>query len=223
MLGAGEIHHRDGPHAEVGAHRVGDDTIAREAGSRLVQERIIQRPETRVRQGELEAGASRATTDALRGGRRARDVRDGDAKRQIARGWLGESCVDDGDATTQVGGEVHGRQRRTAPRLEVDGLPDPARLSVPLLSLELERVWTVVDAQDDALRRARSRTSRKLDREGDVASLVLTDLRAVQPHGGAPVRRADDEKHSTPPPLLWDRDRARVPPDLRAVRNAGKR
>jgi hypothetical protein len=47
---------------------------------------------------------------------------------------------------------VHVLERRRAARLEVDRLPRAARLPVPLLALELERMVGVVDAQDEPLR-----------------------------------------------------------------------
>ena len=115
------------------------------------------------------------------------------------------------------------RERSAAARLEIHRLPDAARLSVPLLPLELERVRAVVDADRDALRRTVARARRELDGERNVPALVLADLGTVEPDGGAPIGCADDQVDAPSAPALGDGDGTSIPADLRAVGHAGRR
>ena len=80
--------------------------------------------------------------------------------------------------------DVHRR-----PRLEVDGLPEAARLAVALLALELERVRRVVHAEDEPLVPARLRGLRQLQLERRVAALVASDRLPVEPAGSSSSRR----------------------------------
>src|SRR5712664_2301075 len=117
--------------------------------------------------------------------------------------------------------EVHEFQGIAAPCLEVHRLPHAPRVSVPLLSLELEGVGRVVHADDEPRSFAGTRAC-QLEGEWGVATLVLAQLVAIEPCGGAPVRRPEHEKHTAASPRLWHGDVAGVPPDVAAIGNPGE-
>jgi len=111
-------------------------------------------------------------------------------RRQCAWRGLEQAHVhtDPGEIGTRC--EVHELQRIAAARLEVDRLPHAPRFAVALLALELEGVGGVVDADDELLARAEPRVL-QLERKRSVAALVVAQLLAIEPRGGAPVRRAE--------------------------------
>src|SRR5688572_10250177 len=80
--------------------------------------------------------------------------------------------------------EVHrGEWCRTA-RFQVYGLPDTACFAIPLLTLELEGVLRVVDADDEALRHSRACQCGELERKRRVSALMLAEPTPVEPRGG---------------------------------------
>ena len=80
----------------------------------------------------------------------------------------------------------------------------------------------VVDADHEPVRRARPQL-RQLEGEWRVAALMLAQLPAIEPRGGAPVGSAEHQEDALPPPCVGDGHRARVPTDVRAVRDTGER
>ena len=158
MVRAGQVHDRDLAHAEVGVDDVRPRPRPGQARLDLVEERILR---------ATTGAASGIATSNRDAGLAPRDrgapppatppVRERQAQRQV----LGRRPRAGGpppspSPASMSGVKCSGGQRRRAARLEVRRLPDAARVAVALLAFELERAVRVVDAEGQALRRART-------------------------------------------------------------------
>jgi hypothetical protein len=222
MVGAGEVDHRDLAHAEVRLHDVRRRPGAAHARLDLVEERVVQGPEPGLGDGDVELDAALAPRDLPFHRGHAASL-----ERQAQREVLGRRFAQPGVhghlLRVDVGRELKVAEHGAPARLQVGRLPDAAGVAVALLALELERAVHVVHAEDQALRRARTRVRRQLELERRVAALVLAELLSVEPGGGVPVGGADDQEHAPSLPGRGDLDRARVPADLRLVGDARQR
>ena len=218
----------DLPEAEVRLHAV-LGPARRERQGRVVQEGVLERPQARA----FPEGQGQAGLAAPDGHERLRlRLREGG----VARAAVGDLQLHD-RPLGRGGGEPHarlhplqGRVRVELERLhvdgraglEVDGLPQPARLAVALLALELEGVRRVVHPQDEPLLPPGLRGLRELQVEGRVAPLVRADRLAVEPPARPPVGGPDHEEDPLALPALRHPHRARVPRDVGLVADPGQ-
>ncbi len=220
MVGPRQVDHGDGAQTEVAPDPIFHHAVTGHRRRHLVQERIVQRPPTGVRQRHLQVRRRAPSGDAHRLLRLPRPIGEGEAHREVARRRLAQSHIDTDAGEISTRCEVHRFQRSAATRLEVHRLPHPARLSVPLLPLELERMRRVVHAHGQSVRPRGTCGAGHLEREWRVATLMRADRHTVDPRRGAPVGGAEHHEDASPAPRGRDVDGARVPPDVGAVGNA---
>src|ERR1043166_944017 len=106
----------------------------------------------RVVQRHIDVRGPCTAFDPLRNRDLSRDVREAEPQHEVARRGLEQPHVHSDAGEISLWRKVHGVDRVSTARLEIDGLPHSARLTVPLLALELERMIAVVHTDDETLR-----------------------------------------------------------------------
>ena len=226
IVRAGQLAHAHLAHAEVGVDGV-RHALAEEHAAHLVEIGVVEVPKADRLERNLD--------QRLRlSGRERRDGRFGAVRRledelhreRLLRGRA-ERHLGRHAAGVDVGREVDRVEVRLAAGLEVDGLPDAARVAVALLAVEAPVVardlgGDVPHAQRELLRLAPLDERRELELERRVAAGMLAELRVAEPAGRVVVARAHDEEHALPLPRGGHRDVAAVPADVRLVLHAGR-
>src|SRR5436189_80603 len=208
-----------------GPHQLGTSAmISKEAAAAythvdLVEEGIVERPAPSLGQWDVEVRRPRPARDRMGHDRSTRAIREGEPQGEGTRGRVVQAHVHADTGEVGARREMHELQRVGAPCFEIHGLPHAPRFSVALFPLRLERIRSVVHADDELLAFAEPRVL-QLERKRGVAALVLAQLLAVEPRGGAPVRRTEHEKHPSPAPGLRNGDIAGIRSDVPAIRNA---
>ena len=160
----------------------------RERERRVVEVGVLERPQARARperQRETRlasAGGERPGAPRRTSGSPAGPV----GTRSSSAAPAGAGSLSRTRSSTRFSADARVELERVhverGPRLQVDRLPQAARLAVPLLALQLEGVRRVVHAQDQPLLLPGLRELRELELEGRVAALVRADrLPSSQP------------------------------------------
>ena len=147
-----QIDHRNRAHPEIRLDAILDQPSRIHAHGDIVQEWVVERPATRIGQRDLEVGGARPARDVGRHGRLARPVVERDAEGERARRGFEQSGVNPYTIERAPRREMHRDKRRTAPRFQIDRLPDSPRGTVSLLAFELEWMRRVVNPQHQVMR-----------------------------------------------------------------------
>ena len=224
---AGYRAHADLPHAEVGVHGV-RHAFAEQHAAHLVEIGVVEVPETHVVKRDFDPRLRLTWGKGHDGGFRAVGrLEDNLRRKRLLRGRA-ERHLSEHAAVVDVRREVDCLKVRLAARLEVNRLPDAARVAVALLAVETpvlarEVGGNIPCTERDLLRLAPLDERCELELERRVAARMFAELRAVEPAGGIVVARADDEEHALSLPSGGHRDVAAVPADVRLVLHAGRR
>ena len=86
-------------------------------------------------------------------------------------------------------------QEDLRPRFQVNGLPDAARVAVPLLPLEFEAARRIIYAQHQPLLMGGLEEGCQIKLKWGVSTAMKAKRLAIQPSLGLPIARAEHQEH----------------------------
>ena len=199
------------PRADLAKAEIGRHDVVVQRQRDVVEVGVVQIPEAGLRERDLARDDLLADRDREREGLSVH-VR---AQRRRARRRRAERRLQADGREREGRDESHAVEECRAARLQVDGLPDAARVAVALLAVEVAAVprglvARIPDGEGERLRLAPAHEFRQLELEGRVAAHVLAEVVAVERADRVMVGRAHDDEDALPLPRGRHRHRAAV-------------